>query len=1367
MKKYVQRTLWVLTLGVFSQVQAQITSVGSGSYTNRFPGTDAAARNGFPSGKPFTVEKAALKPPPSNDWWSAKIKNAHCDNLFNYPFTLKTVATGLVVTYIPWGVIDDIQPIIMGVSDMSAASADIADHTDWTIQMRWKKQNSIFRTTTGVGMPFLYFEKDSQSTAQITVNSGTVTIKNNRVLIQNARNGADFVVYGPSGSTWTQNGTRITSNLNGKNYWSMALLPHDAPNVETAAQAYEKYAFVFPTNTHSSYHYNEAQSRVETHFKVDVNVKEGTDSLMLMGLLPHQWANLYKGASSLTSTKYRTVRGDLKMLSGNSFATQHPFRGILPTLPYVDPYSKGFNPLDLKDKIESIMNDGLAEWTDSYNEGQVMNRLIQTARIAHEMQLDQAVSTIVKTVKNRLEDWLSAESGERAFIFYYDSTWKSLLGYPAGHGQDNNLNDHHFHWGYFIHAASFLEEFEPGWASKWGGMINLLVRDAASTDRNDRLFAHLRNFNPYQGHCWANGFASFPQGNDQESTSESMQFNSSLIHWGSVIGDTAIRNLGIYLYATEQAAVEEYWFDKNKRNFATNQTYALVSRVWGNSYDNGTFWTADIAASYGIELYPIHGGSLYLAHDTTYMRRLWNEMAKNTGILTNQANDNLWHDVYWSYLAFIDAPRAIKMYNSFPNRNLKFGISDAQTYHWLHALNALGRLDTSIKSNHPLAVVFNQAGDKTYVAKNYSKDTLYVTYSDGFKLKVAPTDLATNKDIAVKGKLVSDFPQAYYNGSVNLELAIEEGTPDRVVFYNGSDSIGQTKAAPFTLKTPPLKLGWNDLSARMYQGAAFAISNFVRVRVGETKAFGSVPTDIPGTLEPGRFDEFEGGVGQGLTYLDLSRSNLGNFRTDEYVDATNGGTEGAIVTWIDPNEWLDFTVNIAESATYDLQIRYASDQSVSGSMQLELNGDTVAKDISFSSTGGWDKWANKNVSALPLKAGLHTLRLRFNGGGFNLGKLIFTKKAALNIQFPKAEAGANIWVNPIDNAFDLNGSGSSGTGTLTYKWTQLYGPSKLNMANLIDPKTGVSGFEKGVYKCRLEVSDGTYSDADVVYIVVSEEANTPPNVAIVSPTNGVSIWENQAVTIKIAASDLIGSVAKVTLWINGVPSDSSVQAPYQFTKTWSAGTYQLVAQATDDSGAVAYSSMVLVKVEALPSCRFPSANGDFDVVFSNDKSNPTAMFVPKKSGTGAPTCILYYSTNMNSMPGYIVKPNVPFRITAAAGSTIYYYYTYSFTGGEKNTADKKASFAVGLCKPEAVNSQEGIDLESIRIYPNPTSDRLNISLSGAATVQLYSISGEAVSQRISIEGEKGIDVSALSSGYYVVRVELPGGRVVHRAVIIE
>ena len=63
------------------------------------------------------------------------------------------------------------------------------------------------------------------------------------------------------------------------------------------------------------------------------------------------------------------------------------------------------------------------------------------------------------------------------------------MGYPAGHGQDSNINDHHFHWGYFIHAAAFMEQFQPGWSDQWGDMINLLVRDAASSDRNDALLS--------------------------------------------------------------------------------------------------------------------------------------------------------------------------------------------------------------------------------------------------------------------------------------------------------------------------------------------------------------------------------------------------------------------------------------------------------------------------------------------------------------------------------------------------------------------------------------------------------------------------------------------------------------------------------------------------------------------------------------------------------------------------------------------------------------------------------------------------------------------------------------------------------------
>ena len=72
----------------------------------------------------------------------------------------------------------------------------------------------------------------------------------------------------------------------------------------------------------------------------------------------------------------------MKTLEGNSFSVENTFYGILPTLPYLDYYSEGFSPTEQNGKVQLIENDGLATWTDSYNEGQSMNRLIQTARIA-------------------------------------------------------------------------------------------------------------------------------------------------------------------------------------------------------------------------------------------------------------------------------------------------------------------------------------------------------------------------------------------------------------------------------------------------------------------------------------------------------------------------------------------------------------------------------------------------------------------------------------------------------------------------------------------------------------------------------------------------------------------------------------------------------------------------------------------------------------------------------------------------------------------------------------------------------------------------------------------------------------------------
>jgi endoglucanase Acf2 len=1290
--------LWsMVTAGLF----AQTVSVGSGSYTSSFPGTDIAGRNGYPPGSPQVSGNAMGKPVPTNDWWSLLIKDNHAANLFNYPLGLQTKNEGLVVSYIPWGVYGDQVPVVVGVESLNASQATVSDYSDWLVTMDWNDGTHNLQATAGIGMPFLYFTKGSNDVAKVTVNAGTVTISNEMLLIADAASGADFVVYAPSGSTWQKNGNSYASTLNGKEYWSMAMLPLTTTDIPAMADAYKAYAYVFPTNTTTSWSYNESNSVLRTDFAVQTEVKEGSSTDLLLGLLPHQWANLAADSPQPLGDSYPSVRGELKTLTGNAFSVENTFKGILPTLPYLANYSEGFNPSDLAAKISQIENDGLATWTDSYNEGQVMNRLIQTARIADQMGDTEARDKMVATVKERLEDWLTYQSEEVAFLFYYNSTWSAMLGYPAGHGQDTNINDHHFHWGYFIHAAAFMEQYEPGWAAQWGDMINLLVRDAASQDRNDVMFPFLRNFSPYAGHCWANGFASFPQGNDQESTSESMQFNSSLIHWGSITGNDAIRDLGIYLYTTEQTAIEEYWLDVYERNFKPDQPYSLVSRVWGNSYDNGTFWTADIAASYGIEMYPIHGGSLYLGHNTAYVQKLWNEITANTGILSNEENPNLWHDVMWEYQAFIDPQGAIDLYNSYPDRTLKFGVSDAQTYHWLHNMNALGRVNSNITADYPMAVAFNNNGDMTYVAHNYTNSSIVVAFSDGYELTVPPNQMATSKDVAASGVLTSDFNRAYANGSVNLLLEATGSGITKVEFYNGHNLIGSKTEAPYAFKVDNLAVGIYGMHAKIVVGDRFNISNIVSVQVGEQLPYSGSAVALPGMIEAGNYDTFEGGAGQGISYMDLSPGNVGDYRTEEYVDAVSDDSEGKIIGWISAGEWTEYTVDVSESGLYSMAFRYASgNPSGGGPFSIFVDEELAVSNVSVPSTSttNWDVWATKLVQNIALSEGEHVLRIAFAEGEFNFGRMTFARTGDIPYAFPVASAGANVKVLwPTSTAMlDATGSTESMGQALSYSWNQLYGPSVVTYDDHTLEQPTISGLLEGIYRFRLTVTNpDLLTSSDEVLVIVSSTENSAPTVSINSPEDGAFFPEGEQITISATASDLDGTVQQVNFYQNDVLIDSDNSAPYSVQWTSTAGTYALTATAVDDGGAMGESQVVNISYMEVRSCSESSKEaqqGSFDTgyqfVFETVGADVTVTceLYDDKAGLVAYlwTQDPFSEKSMNHVEGRkfstVLGGQTP-------GSTIQVACKFAFAGGMAVT--KYISYVVGdNCEPDFENPTE-------------------------------------------------------------------------------
>lgn len=732
-----------------SMASAGVVKVGSGSYSDQFPGVDEAGRNGYVNASPQISGKAVGRPILTNDWWSNELVSNHGNSMFNYPLGLRTQDDGLGIlkNMFHQATMLGAGPLEIGLVGLSEPQTTVSDFSDWTVTFSW---GGKLEATVAQASPFVYFTRNASDIVTVKA-SGSFQADGNILIITGSYNKASYAVYAPTGATWNVQGSSATSDLGGKTYFSALLLPEGA-DAPALARKWAAYAFAFPRDTRAEYVYNPSEGCVTTTYTVTTDAKEG-DGKFLMGLLPHHWGNL-DGTLSLEEETYATVRGEMKIFAGNSFRTKLRYSGILPTLPEATDGVNGFSDEELATLIQKTIDDnGLVDWTDSYNDGQLINRLVQVGRIARQAGDKELYDRAVALVKKQLERWLTYEQGDVAFMFYYHKDWTTLLGYPAGHGQDTNINDHHFHWGYLIHGAAFVEEAEPGWKDRWGGMISLLIRDAASTDRSDTMFPYLRNFAPYAGHSWANGTANIGLGIDQESSSESMQFASALILWGELTGDRDVRDLGVYLYATERSAIEEYWFDVYDRNLEPSFTSATASRIFANSYDNQNFWGGGIAGSYGIQIYPVHAGSAYLVNHRKYANKLWNAMASETGILSNEKNDNIWYDTWFRFYAMIAPGKALELYRKCDRLGGKFGESQAHTYQWIHALCQYGTPMQGVTADHPLTMVLDKDQTRTYVVNNYSPKSVNVKFSDGYSL-TAPAN--TLYHISVDGNANPD-----------------------------------------------------------------------------------------------------------------------------------------------------------------------------------------------------------------------------------------------------------------------------------------------------------------------------------------------------------------------------------------------------------------------------------------------------------------------------------------------------------------------------------------------------------------------------------------------------------------------------------
>lgn len=745
-----------------SAPQAADVKVGAGHYTTHL-------RAGGEREPPPVQPRAdgPWRPVPTNQWYSSLFFEKWPQPLYAQPGSYRPASDGFhidrPVKEVSHAAQRDENDIIAMhrntltvVPDFEIKHARGGRNSDWAVDVVAGNEADAMTVTIAHGSPYSFHrltrgDASFRADKPIEVFERSADGRAMGVLA----GGKAFGIFAPQGAQWEAlpEGRLKLKLPEGRKYFSVAVLPNR--DAGTLAE-FHKRAYAFIIDTRADFVYDEKRSEVTTTYSVKTEVKEGTDSGTLFGLYPHHWHRNPLVTITLPH-QYDTIRGPMKLLAGTKFQTRLRYTGVMPFWPGL---GDGPQVAKLKEFLATDTQfgpDTLLGNRGTYWEGKGFNKAVQVMNIA-EQQGDLARrNAILAAMKKRLELWFKPEENAERY-FHYNKAVGTLIGYPDEFGSAQEVNDHHFHYGMWVQAAAQIALRDPAWAAKdkWGGMVEMLIADIATTDRGNPMFPRLRNFDPYEGHSWAAGLAQFFDGNNHESSSEAINAWAALILWGEATGNKALRDTAVYLFTHEVEAANYYWFDLHKLVFHKEYQNTVAGIVWGNKYVHNTWWTQDPREIHGINFIPITTASTYLARDPAYLLRNLQAMDQEfTKFIANEgkAPKDIWQDILLGAKALADPKAAATEWN--PEGSVEDGETRTHTYHWLQSLVRFGRPNLGIHADTSLYTVFTREdGVNTYLAYNPLPTPKKVMFSDGTELRVAPRALGMRSAPApaVKGK---------------------------------------------------------------------------------------------------------------------------------------------------------------------------------------------------------------------------------------------------------------------------------------------------------------------------------------------------------------------------------------------------------------------------------------------------------------------------------------------------------------------------------------------------------------------------------------------------------------------------------------
>jgi hypothetical protein len=320
--------------------------------------------------------------------------------------------------------------------------------------------------------------------------------------------------------------------------------------------------------------------------------------------------------------------------------------------------------------------------------------------------------------------------------------------------------------------------------------------------------------------------------------------------------------------------------------------------------------------------------------------------------------------------------------------------------------------------------VITQAG-KTITTKKVKNGILYFdAYPHEGSIKISLADCPS--------LCITSNPsnQSVTEGATSVTFSVNAtGTTEQIAYQwmkNGNNIQNATGA---TLTLTNVQLADSGLySVKVIAGLSTETSTSAKLTVLKKVTplhtpFKGTALQIPGKIEA---EDFDNG-GQGIAFNDLSNSNEGDatsYRSGTIVDIENctDGGSGYNLGYTVAGEWLKYTVDIAKSQDYNLEIRYAT-LNANPSIKLYVNDTAITGAISLTNSGGWTKFKSFTLNNIPITAGTNKVlkvEILANDGNFNY--FTFTPSVVTSLDSDHHDQiGLIVYPNPSKGGFTVKG----------------------------------------------------------------------------------------------------------------------------------------------------------------------------------------------------------------------------------------------------------------------------------------------------------------------------------------------------------